>query len=43
MFKSWKMDTFETYAAIFKADYGLTVIDEILTDPAENYKVQNEI
>ena len=43
MFKSWKMDTSDTYAAIFKADYGLTVIDDIVEDPAENFKIQSEI
>ena len=37
------MDTPETYAAIFKADYALTVIDDIVDDPAENYKIQSEI
>lgn len=43
MFKSWRMDTSDTYAAIFKADYGLTVIDDIVEDPAENFKIQSEI
>ena len=43
MFKAWKEDTFETHAAIYNADYELTIIEEVVTDPDENKRIKTEI
>ena len=43
MHKGWKEDTPETHATVFKNDYANTLIDDLLTEPKENTKVQTEI
>ena len=43
MHRGWKENTAETHSNIFKSDYSATLIDELVTDPAENRKIQNEI
>ena len=43
MHQGWIEDTAETLQKVFESDYKATLIDDLVTEPAENKKIRNVI
>ena len=43
VFKKWKEDNADTHTNIFKTDYELTMIEDLIKDRDETKKIKNEI